>query len=193
MLSSISWEKRGAAPKGSFAGMNDGFLMQQGVSELLDSSLGLSRGVISRDALPDLLQGTAEGWQLLKETGPDRAVGHEEDQLEASPGQRLHVNLARKHGTTADGAIEELALANSSARSDERSVTQHCNPPYCAIGYSYTYRIDIFRSCGISRHTPSNGPYRADVSLMIAAYGEGTWGYRKSSTGYRSDAVANRG
>ena len=33
-------------------------------------------------------------------------------------------------------------------------VTQHCEPPYRAIGYSYTYRIYVSRYRKVSRHSP---------------------------------------
>ena len=71
-------------------------------------------------------------------------------------------------------------------------VTQHCDPPYCAKGYGYTYRFSVFRYHKVLCYTPSpqNSPYHTDMSLLIAASrGAHKGGYRRSrlrSAGHRA-------
>ena len=57
-------------------------------------------------------------------------------------------------------------------------VTQHCDPPYRAIGYSYTDRIYVFRYRRVSREPPPFWGYRK-IMLRGASWG-GVGGYRRS-------------
>ena len=50
-------------------------------------------------------------------------------------------------------------------------MTQHCQPPYRAFGYSYTYRIYVFKCRKVS-----SGPYRTDVSDDCSIGGGGAHG-----------------
>ena len=46
-----------------------------------------------------------------------------------------------------------------------RSVAQHCDPPYRAIGYSYTYRIYVFQ--GIAGSHAISSPKRGYRTMML--------------------------
>ena len=48
-------------------------------------------------------------------------------------------------------------------------MTQHCDPPYRAIGYSYAYRIYVFRYRRVSRYNPP--PPRLGVSQVLRERG----------------------
>ena len=52
-------------------------------------------------------------------------------------------------------------------------VAQHCDPPYCAIGYSYTYRIYVFQGIAGYRAILWGG---GEVSHNYADVFESTWG-----------------
>ena len=82
-------------------------------------------------------------------------------------------------------------------------MTQHCEPPYRAVGYSYTYRIYISSYRRVSRYTP---PLLGVSQNYVEGGGVrgGAWGggYRKSMLPsplygaigvYSSYAVANHG
>ena len=75
-------------------------------------------------------------------------------------------------------------------------VAQHCDPPYRAIGYSYTYRIYVFRvSQGIALYPPLWGVSRNYADVLKAHGGVSQVKAALSAIGcyrgYRSYTVAN--
>ena len=65
--------------------------------------------------------------------------------------------------TATNKRVECWTSANHGEQGNDL-VAQHCDPPYRALGHSYTYRIYVFQ--GIAGYIPKGGGYRT-IMLMF--------------------------
>ena len=102
-------------------------------------------------------------------------------------GLKAYNSLLRKQCVWSEGNV---TIPRASCRAQkplkpENLVVQHCDPPYRAIGYSYTYRIYVFQCIAGYRAIPPP-PFSGHRKIMLRGGGGGVravWGggYRSSS------------